>query len=62
MSKEIVVKSSMTVKQSPGLKAIQYKAIAGVSEAELIERYTIGKFNEEDEEQDGEAESNTDRN
>ncbi len=44
MNKEIIVKSSLSVKKSPGLKQIRYSAKAGLSEAEAIERYTIGQY------------------
>lgn len=48
MSNEIIVKSSIVAKKAPGLKNIQQKAVAGLSEAELIERHTIGQLEEED--------------
>jgi len=58
MNKKIILKSSISVKKSPGLKNIKYKAEAGLSEAEAIERNTIGKLgkNDEDDEdnEDGE--------
>ncbi len=56
MKKEIVVQSSVTVKQSKDFKKITHKAVAGLSEAELIERNTIGKL----EEDDGDAEDKAD--
>jgi len=48
MNKKIVLKSSISVKKSPGLKKIQHSAKAGLSEAEAIERNTIGSFKEKD--------------
>jgi len=50
--KKIVVKSSVTVKKSPDLRKVQRKAVAGLSEAELIERNTIGEYEEGQEGQD----------
>ena len=50
MSKErkiIDVKSSVIIKKSPECKKIIHKASAGLSEAEVIERHTIGNFGEE---------------
>jgi len=44
--KEIVVQSSMSAKQAANFKVITHKAVAGLSEAELIERNTIGELKE----------------
>lgn len=49
---EIEVKSDITVKAGPDCKPIIHKAVAGISNAELIERYTIGEFEEEEEEEE----------
>lgn len=46
--KELVVKSVITAKEAPGLKKIQQKAIAGISEAELIKRHIIGEYDKDD--------------
>ena len=55
-NKELVVKSVLTAKKAPGLKTIQHKAIAGISEAELIERHTIGEYTKDnDNEQEDES-------
>ena len=45
MSEKITIKSSITAKESPMLRTVQHKAVAGMSEAEIIERHTIGEFN-----------------
>ena len=49
---KITIKSSVTAKESPMLRSVKHKAVAGLSEAELIERHTIGELdtNREDEE------------
>lgn len=47
MKEGLVVKSVLTAKEAPGLKTIQHKAIAGISETELIERHTIGEYDED---------------
>lgn len=47
----IDIKSSIKTKASPDCKPIKFKAIAGVSNAELIERYTVGEYKEEDPEE-----------
>ena len=52
MKNAITVKSILTAKKAPGLKTIQHKAIAGISDAELIERHTIGEYTK-DKEEDG---------
>jgi len=48
--KEIVVKSIVNAKEAPGLKTIKHKAVAGISDAELIKRHTIGEYDKQDEE------------
>ncbi len=50
MDKQIEIRSSVTIKPSPDCKPIKHRAIAGFSEAELIERHTIGEYNDEEEE------------
>lgn len=53
-NKELIVKSFLTAKEAPGLKTIQHKAVAGISETELIKRHTIGEYDKhEDEQEDG---------
>jgi len=54
---KIEVKSDVVVKASPDCKPIIQKAVAGVSNAELIERYTIGEYREEEEEEEQETSS-----
>lgn len=58
MSDKIKIKSSVTAKESPELRSVTHKAVAGISEAELIERHTIGEFdtNKEDEKENDEKE------
>lgn len=46
---EIVVKATVNVNTSPKLRQVARKAVAGLSEAELIERNSIGTYREEDE-------------
>lgn len=52
MNKKLVVKSILTAKEAPGLKKIQQKAVAGISDAELIERHTIGEYDKKDEQEE----------
>lgn len=42
--KTINVQADMVVKKSPEFKKITHKAIAGMSEAEAIDKHTIGGF------------------
>lgn len=56
--KPIVVDANLRVKQSKNLREVKYRAKAGVSEAEAIERHTVGEFNtrrdnEEEEQKEG---------
>lgn len=45
MSEErIILKAQMTVKASAEVKNIQERAVAGLTEEELIERHTIGEL------------------
>jgi hypothetical protein len=48
MKNYIEVKSDLKVNASPGCKPIKHKAIAGLSEAQLLERHTIGEYDEEE--------------
>jgi hypothetical protein len=48
---KIDIKSSIKVTASPDCKPIKFKATAGVSNAELIERYTVGEYQEDREEE-----------
>lgn len=51
--KVINVNSSVVVKKSPNLREVNYKANANLTEEEAIERHTIGKLeNQEDENQE----------
>lgn len=60
MSKEnkeiIIVESDVSVKKSPKLKKIAHKANAGLTEAEAIERHTIGEYDRKRDEEEGEQE------
>ena len=49
--KTINIKTSVVVKKSQGFKEVTHKANAGLSEAEAIERFTVGDFGD-----DGESE------
>ncbi len=50
---DVEIKADVKFKQSPDFNAeIKQKAIAGVSENDLIERHTIGQLKEEDEEKE----------
>jgi hypothetical protein len=42
--KKIVVKSTVTVKKTSDIRQVARKAVAGLSEAELIERNSIGTY------------------
>lgn len=46
--KIIDVQSEVVIKQSPNLRQVNHKANAGLSQEQAIERYTIGKFEEEE--------------
>ena len=59
MSEKIVINSSIEAKESPMLRSVKPKAVAGLSEAEIIERNTIGEIEEEEKNED-KKESNTD--
>ena len=55
--KTINIESTVVVKKSQGFKKITHKANAGLSEAEAIERFTIGNVEDdgqEEKEKDGE--------
>lgn len=49
--KTIDVRSSVVIKQSPNLREVNYKAKAGLSEEEAIERHTIGNVEQEEQEE-----------
>ena len=55
MKNEIVVKSIISAKEAEDLK-IKHKAVAGISEAELIKRHTIGEY-DKDNKEDNEEEA-----
>lgn len=51
--KSIDIEASIVVKKSQGFKKVSYKATAGLSEAEAIERFTVGNL-EDDGQEDSE--------
>jgi hypothetical protein len=51
MKDEIIVKSIVSAREAPGLKTIQHKAVAGISEAELIKRHTIGEYDKQEDDE-----------
>jgi len=56
--KIINVNSSVVVKKSEDFKQISHKATAGMSEAEAIERFTVGNLEDtEEREEDEETQS-----
>jgi len=59
-NKKIVVQSAVAVKKSSNLRKVKRKAVAGLSEAELIERNSIGEFKQQKEEEEG-KDASTDR-
>ena len=50
--KIINIKSSVTVKKSQGFKEITHKSVAGLSDDEAIERFTVGNFGEDGQEKE----------
>jgi len=50
--KEINIEASVVVKKSPDFKQIGHKATAGLSEAEAIERFTVGNIEDDGQEQE----------
>ena len=54
MPKKITVESAVTIKKSSDVRKVKRKAVAGLSEAELIERNSIGTYKKEDEDKDKE--------
>lgn len=59
--KVIDIDTSVIIKKSPDCREIAHKAIAGLSEAEAIERHTIGSYtndeDDKDEDEDGDTKS-----
>lgn len=54
---DIEVKTGITAKQAPDFKDVTLKAVAGITEHDLVERHTIGKIkNEEDEDEEDKRE------
>ena len=49
---KIEIESTLQVKASPDCKPIKHKAIAGLSEAELIERHTIGDYDKKEDQEE----------
>lgn len=52
-NKPLVAQSDVTAKASPSLKKVEYKATAGLSEQEILDRNVIGEIKEEEEEENG---------
>ncbi len=50
--KTIDVPTTLVVKKSPDCKVVAHKAKAGLSEAQAIERHTVGNFGDNEEESD----------
>lgn len=46
MSDRITVNAQMSIKESPELEKVQHKAIAGLTDEEIIKRNTIGELTE----------------
>ncbi len=46
--KKLVVKSTVTARKSSDMRQVARKAVAGLSEAELIERNSIETYREEE--------------
>lgn len=42
-----MIKAEIVAKQIPNEEEIEYKAVAGITEEELIERFTIGELRRE---------------
>jgi len=50
--KTINVQSSVVIKKSQDFKQVAHKATAGLSEADAIERFTIGNIEDDGQEKD----------
>jgi len=48
---DLEVSIDIATKASPDLKEIRFKAVAGKTEEDLIERHTIGEYKKEEEEE-----------
>lgn len=47
--KDIVeVRTEIVTKKSPGFREVAHKANAGISEAEALDKHTIGRYNDGD--------------
>ena len=53
--KTINIEASVVVKKSQEFKQVAHKATAGLSEAEAIERFTVGNFEDDGQEKNSEA-------
>lgn len=53
--KTVNVQSSLIVKKSQGFKDVKHKAVAGLSEAEAIERFTVGNLEDDGSEKKDQA-------
>lgn len=51
----ITVNTNIVAKASPDMEQVKAKAVAGISEKELIERNVLGEFKEEDDEEQEQA-------
>lgn len=60
IEKKIIIKSDITIKQSLDIRQVTRKAVAGLSEAELIERNSIGTYKEDDND-DGDEQTNKEK-
>lgn len=49
----ITVNPDIIVRESPDMEQVNSKAVAGVSEKELIERNVLGEYKEDEDEQSG---------
>ena len=49
-NKPLVTFSKVDAKASPNLKRVEYKATAGLTEQEILDRNVIGEIKEEDKE------------
>ena len=48
----LVTSSNLTAKAAPALKRVDYKATAGLSEQEILDRNVIGEIKEEKEDEE----------
>jgi hypothetical protein len=60
MKKEINVSCDVTVKKTSDVRKVKFKAVAGMSERELVQKHTIGEFDEGDNVEGEEEQANED--